>query len=529
MVLLPKIKLKCLPTFPGTIYGGTGIEVTKTNGALTVDLDYSDFGEISSIPTSPTSYILTYDTVTNAYVMVPSHLLGGGVSGLADAPVDGNIYGRQSAAWQIVSAAVEYPNKAAVQTATIAVGVGYLRIAGYAAPGDGGAALYTRAGSVPAHAGKIQSADGAWWALAERVLHASMFGVVADGTTDNATNLQNAFTTLAILGGVLVLPRGIIKSTSPMTTNIPAGKGIRVVGQGIEGTNLYFSASAGLMFNYGDPYSSVTAADFTISTDAIGGVDAISVAHAGPIPNPANTAISLFSNITCRGFDGYDKVNYWRNCFEVNNVSNINWLNCMMTSASGGHGTGINLSGLPASSTYGVAYNISNCCFSGMDIGLIYGSYIQGVTISQCNFTGGITGIYCTGSGALEQLSVLGCQFGGLVNCINFSVVLGEFYAIGNLFFVSNNGNGIVGAPVSFSITGNSFQGGAPSSNTGIDLSTGSGIGMITGNCFTGLTTGLYLVPAVQTNVQSNIYSTVTTPTIPASTTGSITIGGGSK
>lgn len=99
MTLLPKVKLKTVVSFPANVYGGAGIDVTKANGALTVDLDYSDFGVVSAIPTSPTSNILTYDTQTNAYIMVPSHLLGGGVSGIADAPIDGYQYGRQSGYW----------------------------------------------------------------------------------------------------------------------------------------------------------------------------------------------------------------------------------------------------------------------------------------------------------------------------------------------------------------------------------------------------------------------------------------------
>ena len=77
MALLLKVKLEDTADIPVRINGGVGVEVTTSNGALTVDLDYADFGVISSIPTSPTSYILTYDTQSNAYVMVPSHLLGG--------------------------------------------------------------------------------------------------------------------------------------------------------------------------------------------------------------------------------------------------------------------------------------------------------------------------------------------------------------------------------------------------------------------------------------------------------------------
>lgn len=95
----PDLKLKVMPTFPSQIIGGTGLSATKANGKVTLDYAWQEFGAISSIPTSPTSYILTYDTVTNAYVMVPSHLLGGAASGIADAPLDAVTYGRMSGAW----------------------------------------------------------------------------------------------------------------------------------------------------------------------------------------------------------------------------------------------------------------------------------------------------------------------------------------------------------------------------------------------------------------------------------------------
>ena len=99
MTLLPKVKLRVLPTFPSSIIGGTGLTATKANGSVVLDYAWQEFGAISAIPTSPTSYILTYDTFSNTYVMVPSHLLGGGVSGIADAPSDNVLYGRLNAQW----------------------------------------------------------------------------------------------------------------------------------------------------------------------------------------------------------------------------------------------------------------------------------------------------------------------------------------------------------------------------------------------------------------------------------------------
>lgn len=115
MTLLPKVKLKAIVSFPASVLDGVGIDVVKQNGNYQFNLDFSDFGAISAIPTSPTSYVLTYDTVTGVYVLVPSQLLGGGVSGIADAPTTGLQYGRQSAGWTPITAgSFTYPKPAAI-------------------------------------------------------------------------------------------------------------------------------------------------------------------------------------------------------------------------------------------------------------------------------------------------------------------------------------------------------------------------------------------------------------------------------
>ncbi len=63
-----------------------------------------------------------------------------------------------------------------IETLFVAAAINFLRTAGFAVVGDGGAALYKRVSSEPAHNGKVQSAEGSWWELAEDFPSAAMFG-----------------------------------------------------------------------------------------------------------------------------------------------------------------------------------------------------------------------------------------------------------------------------------------------------------------------------------------------------------------
>jgi hypothetical protein len=92
------MKLKVSPRFPAQLIGGAGIDVVKANGNYTLDLDYTDFPQIAVLPTDAT-YALIFDPVTGTYVQAPISLLAGGIP---EAPIDGQLYGRKSAAWSVV-------------------------------------------------------------------------------------------------------------------------------------------------------------------------------------------------------------------------------------------------------------------------------------------------------------------------------------------------------------------------------------------------------------------------------------------
>jgi hypothetical protein len=68
----------------------------------------------------------------------------------------------------------------------------YVRTAGHWTAGDGGGALYRKVGVEPSHEGKIQSADGTWWELAEPAVYPEMFGARGDGATNDVAAITSA-------------------------------------------------------------------------------------------------------------------------------------------------------------------------------------------------------------------------------------------------------------------------------------------------------------------------------------------------
>lgn len=108
---------------------------------------------------------------------------------------------------------VNFASRSAAQETNIPPVISYLNTAGYAAPGDGGGALYKKVASEPSRPGKFQSADGAWWELAETTITPRMLGAAGDGAltdqglgtgsgTDDTAALNAAISSLPP-GGVL--------------------------------------------------------------------------------------------------------------------------------------------------------------------------------------------------------------------------------------------------------------------------------------------------------------------------------------
>src|SRR5690606_5536677 len=137
----------------------------------------------------------------------------------------------------------DYESVTAVQLANIPQALDFIRTAGYYSTGDGGAALYKRVASEPSHAGKIQSADGAWWELAEEVLSVSMFGARGNGTDDDTS----AFIAAASLGKRVRVPKPTLRYR--INGSISLANGTVFEGDGTKPEILQTSASSALTFD----------------------------------------------------------------------------------------------------------------------------------------------------------------------------------------------------------------------------------------------------------------------------------------
>lgn len=80
-----------------------------------------------------------------------------------------------------------YATVVGMASTTVPDGIQAIRVNGYAATGDGGASLYKRVGTEPAHAGKMQSQDGAWWEIVAPEIYLPMIS----GTVKNLLELAS--------------------------------------------------------------------------------------------------------------------------------------------------------------------------------------------------------------------------------------------------------------------------------------------------------------------------------------------------
>ncbi len=171
---------------------------------------------------------------------------------------------------------------------TIPAGINHFHVAGYYAAGDGGGALYVKVDDEPTHAGKFQTADGAWWRLAERRRTPEMFGAVGTGLVSDVSALQNALNSFGILGGIVYADNDyLIDADLTIPNNVELRLPTSVVGFGQVSQQLFKRA--------GRLRISFTATVKLLAGTVISGGVAIRADMTGPEVNSAFYAGTAFT------------------------------------------------------------------------------------------------------------------------------------------------------------------------------------------------------------------------------------------
>ena len=356
-------------------------------------------------------------------------------------------------------------------------------------------------------------------------------------TSDNSALWQNWFNSLGPNPAppCIEFGEGPFKFSSPVTYTFPGvlQLSVTVRGQGADVTNLVFPASNGLTLNYTSITHSSHVRDLSFVTGANGTYTGLALS------SNAATAVSDQSDVTRVTFRGATPyTNYWGVGVQSTVVGNVNFLgDDWIGGQSAGPnfaGNGVYLVGDPGTTRYGFQYNFTQCNWFAENIGIQYGSYIQGVVVDQGTFSGS-TGINLASSlsGLAAELTVSNSQFATIGNGIGVGTYIYDYNIANNLFFVAPSVVGIaIGQNGGGSITGNTFvpaPSAAHASNYGITIATTAAnfATSITGNNFSQLSNGILLnTGSTNVNVQSNAYANVSTNTTNIGTGN--TIGGGS-
>lgn len=335
---------------------------------------------------------------------------------------------------------------------------------------------------------------------ANNCLNIEAFGGLADGVSDNSPALDAALEVLPAGGGCIYSPRGKRLFSRPVTyTFATANQSVTIAGDGQNNTEWFWPNTDGLILIFKDSTTTFHARDMAFTTGQVSSQNGIKIMVPGMNPNGALGEYTDFTRVTFRGADGYAKNFGWKASLVLDNVSNVNVDGSSFIGTGGSIGTGITTNGF-SDDSLGVIYNIVKSSFVHLNIGINYGSYVQGMTIAQSNFTAVTNGVYIplNALGILSQLTITANQFATNPStqgaAINSRTGVNPLIVTGNLFLSNGLGKMIDLAHHSFTnIAGNQFYSPVPQMNTAIDTGIGGSNSKINDNIIFGFATGINL------------------------------------
>lgn len=351
-------------------------------------------------------------------------------------------------------------------------------------------------------------------------------GGISQSASTNTTAYNAATAAFGTNGGCIAFGAGIY-SLNAVSFSYPATTpyAVTLIGLGAETTILNFPSGNGIGLTIQSQNHTFHIENMSITTTGINAGTGISVNFASPTTGP--NSFSTIDNVTMRGSN--NSTEYWSTDINDVGVSFINFNNDFIIGASG---LGLNIAGsTSASFPYAIVFNLHNINFGGLSTAFKYGDHVQGVAITNSNFTNGTSGIFTpSGISGLDELTVTNSQFNETTFNILFESAV-PFQFTGDTFIVAASTGAVTCTACSVGqFTGNQFVATSPTGSVGIDVASSAapGIGIVN-NSFSGFSTAVVCASGVYCNLQSNMYANNTNKSSPATTTGNVFIGGGGQ
>jgi len=222
-------------------------------------------------------------------------------------------------------------------------------------------------------------------------------------------------------------------------------------------------------------------------------------------------APTTIENVVFRGVDGISVADYWNIGVNILGLSNTRFNNDDFY-GTGTTGVGAWIAGVNAGG-YSFSAIFTNCGWWAQNVGVLYGSYVQDIQISNSTF-GGNTFVSTNAGelGSLLALEISNNQISANVYGLSLATGVEQIQVSNNLFYIQPNYVGVYClACQGGTITGNVFYSapGTPSSNVGVYVGTSAGSMpmMIAGNTFYQLANGINLAAgSSQVTVTGNGY-----------------------
>lgn len=370
-----------------------------------------------------------------------------------------------------------FDTRAAAVGASVNVAIGSLYLNGYSAAGDGGRSQYKRISTPsPVKAWHFQSADGAWWQLAETTVNPKQMGAVCNGSTDDGAALQNISDYLSAIwsGGTFFVTPGL--NCAVFSQQITLGANVIMRGTGALTRT---AIAAGPLLN-----STSNNADIQDVTLVWGAVDGVNNSDAGIFI--AGTLNPVIKNVTITGAF-YIGIEVFKN---------------VGTQVIGNHVSGhVNRAIYLVADNTGIApYNtISNNTIDGYRVGTSTRLANYGINVNS-SASSGSTGTIVTGN-SVRNTKNHGIGIGGLwTDGIISSNVVGNIQdgAGGGVGILVELANGF--APSNWLVTGNTVAGCDGTSIFALTMNTIN----IVGNDARGGITPIWVYDTTNANVTGN-------------------------